>query len=73
MPDLVGRSEDDAVNEIVGAGLQVGSIASQPLPASDNNATAGRCLPPQRMVVKTIPAAGQRVYEGQGIGLEVTR
>ena len=31
MPDLVGRSEDDAVNAIVGAGLHVGTIASQQL------------------------------------------
>jgi eukaryotic-like serine/threonine-protein kinase len=71
MPDLVGHSEDDAVNEIVGAGLRVGSIASQPPPAdADANATVPSGT---RMVVRTIPAAGQRVYEGQGITLEVTR
>ena len=38
MPDLVGRSEDDAVNEIVGAGFHVGRIASQPPPAGDSAA-----------------------------------
>jgi eukaryotic-like serine/threonine-protein kinase len=71
MPDLVGRSEDDAVNEIVGAGLRVASISSQPPPAdADPNATIPSGT---RMVVRTIPAAGQRVYEGQGITLEVTR
>ncbi len=71
MPDLVGRSEDDAVNEIVGAGLHVGRIASQAPPA-DANAT--EAVPSgTRMVVRTIPGAGQRVYEGQGISLEVTR
>ena len=71
MPDLVGRSEDDAVNEIVGAGLRVGRIASQPPPA-DTNAT--ETVPSgTRMVARTIPAAGQRVYEGQAIALEVTR
>ncbi len=73
MPDLVGRSEDDAVNEIVAAGFHVGTIASQPAPAADNAAAAATAAPPSRMVVRTIPAAGQRVYEGQGIGLEVTR
>ena len=26
-----------------------------------------------RMVVKTVPGAGQRVFQGQGIALEVTR
>src|SRR5271166_5713984 len=71
MPDLVGHSEDDAVNEIVGAGLRVGRIASQPPPA-DSSAT--ETVPSgTRMVVKTIPGPGQRVYEGQGISLEVTR
>ena len=71
MPDLVGRSEDDAVNEIVGAGLRVGGIASQP-PSADSNAT--ETVPSgTRIVVRTIPGPGQRVYEGQGISLEVTR
>ncbi len=88
MPDLVGHSEDDAVNAIVGAGLHVGTIASQAAPpsqappAADSNsvpAVTGNSSPaapptaPSRTVVRTIPAAGQRVYEGQGIGLEVTR
>jgi eukaryotic-like serine/threonine-protein kinase len=72
MPDLVGRSEDDAVNEIVGAGLRVAGIASQPLPAGDST-SAEAVAPPSRIVVHTTPGAGQRVYEGQGIGLEVTR
>ena len=71
MPDLVGHSEDDAVNEIVGAGLHVGRIASQAPPA-DANAT--EAVPSgTRMVVHTIPGPGQRVYEGQAISLEVTR
>src|SRR5271165_4987188 len=71
MPDLVGRSEDDAVNEIVGAGLRVGGIASQPPPPADSNATES--VPSgTRMVVRTFPPAGQRVYDGQSIGLEVT-
>jgi len=71
VPDLVGRSEDDAVNEIVSAGLRVGSITSQP-PPTDSNPTAA--VPSgTRMVVRIIPAAGQRVYEGQSISLEVTR
>ena len=73
MPDLVGHIEDDAVNEIVGAGLRVGRIASQELPpATDSNAP--ETIPSStRMVVRTTPSAGQRVYEGQAIGLEVTR
>jgi len=72
MPDLAGRSEDDAVNEIVGAGLRVGNIASQSPPPADSNATE-TVTSGTRMVVKTIPATGQRVYEGQAIALEVTR
>jgi beta-lactam-binding protein with PASTA domain len=72
MPDLVGRGEDDAVNVIVGAGLHVSTIASQPPPAGESTPAAAP-VSPSRTVVRTTPAAGQRVYEGQGIGLEVTR
>jgi beta-lactam-binding protein with PASTA domain len=72
MPDLVSRSEDDAINEVVNAGLHVGNISTQPAPTAE--ATATQTVPSgTRMVVKTIPAAGQRVYQGQGIGLEVTQ
>lgn len=73
MPDLVGHSEDDAVNEIVGAGLRVGRIASQAPPPATDNSAAETVPSGTRMVVKTYPGAGQRVYEGQGISLEVTR
>jgi beta-lactam-binding protein with PASTA domain len=72
MPDFVGRGEDDAINAIVGAGFHVGGIASQPLPASDSTSEEEAALP-SRVVVRATPAAGQRIYEGQGIGLEVTR
>jgi len=72
MPDLTGRSEDDAVKQIVEAGFHVAAIASQPLPAGDSTSAEAPAAP-SRVVVRTRPAAGQRVYEGQGIGLEVTR
>jgi beta-lactam-binding protein with PASTA domain len=72
MPDLRGRTEDVAVNAIVGAGLKVGSIAGQP--AAEGDANTPETLPAgTRMVMKTIPGAGQRVYEGQSVNLEVTR
>ncbi len=71
MPDLVGRGEDDAVEVIVNAGLRVGTIFTQPAPAAQPNA---QTVPSgTRMVVKTTPGAGQRVFQGQGIGLEVTQ
>lgn len=73
MPDLAGHSEDDAVNAIVGAGLKVGRIASQPPPAATENDAANAVPSGTRMVVKTYPAAGQRVWAGQAISLEVTR
>jgi len=94
MPDLVGQSEDSAVNAIVNAGLHVSGIQSQstPAPAPNPSAPANPPATPQsnpsvapqanspetvptgtRMVVRTYPAAGQRVFEGQGIGLEVTQ
>src|ERR1017187_7159000 len=72
MPDLRGRTEDETVNAIVGAGMKVGSIASQP--AAEGDANTPETLPAgTRMVMKTIPGAGQRVYEGQSVNLEVTR
>ena len=71
MPDLRGRGEDDAVNAIVGAGLRVGTITTQEQPADTSSQEA---LPyGTRIVVRTVPAAGQHVYEGQSINLEVTR
>ncbi|HLI63430.1 MAG TPA: PASTA domain-containing protein [Terriglobales bacterium] len=88
MPDLTGQSEDSAINEIVNAGLRVGDITSQPVtasqPAPAGNANQTPAAAPQananpaapsatRTVVKTIPAAGQRVWQGQGIALQVTQ
>lgn len=72
MPDLVGQSEDAAIDAIVNAGLRVAGIATQAAPAAAQNAT--QTVPNgTRMVIKTSPAAGQRVFQGQGIGLEVTQ
>jgi len=72
MPDLVGRSEDAAIDAIVNAGLRVGGIATQSSPLPEQN--AAQAVPNgTRMVTKTTPAAGQRVWQGQGIALEVTR
>ena len=72
MPDFVGQSEDASIDAIVSAGLRVAGIATQPAPAAAQ--TASQSVPAgTRMVVKTTPAAGQRVFQGQGIGLEVTQ
>jgi len=72
MPDLIGQSEDAAIDQIVNAGLRVGEITTQSAaPAAQN---APQSVPAgTRMVVKTTPAAGQRVWQGQGIALEVTQ
>ncbi len=71
MPSLIGRSEDEAINAIVQAGFKVGSITSQAAPSDSSSAND---IPSGlRMVTHTSPGAGQRVYEGQGIALEVTR
>jgi beta-lactam-binding protein with PASTA domain len=71
MPDLRGRTEDEAVNAIIGAGLKAGSITSQLPPGADTNSP--ETLPGTRTVVKTVPGPGQRVWDGQAINLEVTR
>src|SRR6516162_4734074 len=72
MPDLRGRTEDEAVNAIVRAGLKVGSISSQPAPGEDES-SPDTISPGTRIVTKTVPAAGQRVWEEQAINLEVTQ
>jgi beta-lactam-binding protein with PASTA domain len=72
MPDLVGRGEDDAVNEIVSAGLRIAGISSQAAAAPASN-TPEAAPSGSRTVIKTSPAAGQKVYAGQGIGLQVTQ
>lgn len=65
MPDLRGRSEDEVINAVVAAGLKVGKISTQEnTPGSGTYGT--------RQVIKTVPAAGQRIYEGQNVNLEVT-
>ncbi len=70
MPDLVGQREDSAIDVIVNAGLRVAGIST----AAPAQANAPQAVPAgTRMVVKTTPAAGQRVFQGQGIGLEVTQ
>jgi beta-lactam-binding protein with PASTA domain len=69
MPDLRGRGEDEAINAIVGAGLKVGKISTQE-DAGNSNEFSGISA---RRVTRTIPAAGQRIYEGQNVNLEVTR
>ncbi len=72
MPDLRGRTQDEAVSAIVGAGLKVGSISSQA--AADADASAPETMPyGTRVVTRTVPAAGQRVWEEQTVSLEVTR
>jgi beta-lactam-binding protein with PASTA domain len=86
MPDLTGQNEDNAINEIVNAGLRVGDITSQSAPAAQSppaNANQTAAAPQSnagqaassgtRTVVKTTPDAGQRVWQGQGIALQVTQ
>lgn len=72
MPDLRGRTEDDAVAAIVAAGLKVSSIASQPVDASQANSPE-TLSSGARIVTRTVPAPGQRIWDGQSINLEVTR
>jgi len=71
MPDLTGRGINQAIDAIVAAGLKVGHIESQP-PAPAPGTPAGTLPAGTRMVVRTSPSAGQRVWEGQAIALEVT-
>ncbi len=69
MPDLRGRSEDEAINAIVSAGLKVGSISTREnAPGNASEALSNGA----RRVTRTVPAAGQRIYQGQSIDLEVT-
>lgn len=72
MPDLVGQSEDAAISAIVNAGLPVPGIHTQSAPPGQAN-TPQAVPNGTRMVVRTSPAAGQRLFQGQPIALEVTQ
>ena len=65
MPDLRGGNEDDVINAIVAAGLKVGSISTEANVSGLGDAGT-------RRVLRTIPAAGQRIYDGQSVNLVVT-
>jgi len=65
MPDLRGGNEDDVINAIVAAGLKVGSISTEANVSGLGDAGT-------RRVMRTIPAAGQRIYDGQSVNLVVT-
>jgi eukaryotic-like serine/threonine-protein kinase len=83
MPDLVGQGVDQAMDAIVNAGLRVGDVSTQVIspvqpgtPQASSPVQPGTSQPVPagtRVVVKTAPGAGQRVFQGQGIRLEVTR
>ena len=70
MPDLRGRGEDEVINAIVGAGLRVGTISTEEDAGGAATEFSGIS---SRRVTRTIPAAGQRIYEGQTVNLEVSR
>lgn len=65
MPDLRGHNEDEVINAIVAAGLKVGSITTQ-------ETASGLGAFSSRQIIRTIPGAGQRIYEGQSVNLMVT-
>jgi beta-lactam-binding protein with PASTA domain len=70
MPDLRGRTQSDATRAIEEAGLKVGNVSTQ----ASADPSAPETMPQgDRLVVRSIPGPGQRVYEGQAVGLEVTR
>jgi beta-lactam-binding protein with PASTA domain len=69
LPDLRGRTQTDAMRAIEDAGLKVGNVSAQ---AGD--ASTPETMPPgERLVVRSVPGPGQRVFEGQAVSLEVTR
>jgi len=74
MPDLSGMRLADASVAITNAGLKVGSVAGPKVdanaaPAPSNGAPARPAT--DALIVKQIPAAGQRVTSGAVVNLEV--
>jgi beta-lactam-binding protein with PASTA domain len=69
MPDLRGRNEDDVINAIVAAGLKVGRITTQ---ESDPGSPPALGAYATRQIIRSVPAAGQKIHQGQGINLIVT-
>ena len=83
MPDLVGRSEDDAINEArQRRPARADDQHPGATPSTDGRPThqcsaaavaAGSLLPARRMVVKPFPRPGQRIFAGQGISVWKSR
>jgi beta-lactam-binding protein with PASTA domain len=67
MPDLSGLTVDSATKRITGAGMNVGAVLSL------NESNGQPALNAPAIVVRTNPAAGQRVTPGMTINLEVSR
>jgi serine/threonine-protein kinase len=70
MPDLVGRSLDDATRVIVGAGLRLGDVATVRTQAP---AAGEKTLPTLPIVAKQVPAAGQKIQPGAAVNVQVVR
>jgi len=69
MPDLRGRTQSDATRAIEDVGLKVGNVSAQ----AGDPSTPETMPPGDRLVVRSVPGPGQRVFEGQTVSLEVTR
>jgi eukaryotic-like serine/threonine-protein kinase len=80
MPDLIGRSLDDATRIVVSNGLRVGKISTlgKPAPSSPSQPDQSGAPPSQAVstlpiVVGQAPAAGQKVMPSGNVNLDVVR
>jgi eukaryotic-like serine/threonine-protein kinase len=80
MPDLVGRSLDDATRVLVSAGMRVGKISTVTNPQTATAAPPAQPgvaqAPPLLIlpiVVRQAPAAGQKAVPNVGVNLDVVR
>jgi eukaryotic-like serine/threonine-protein kinase len=79
MPDLVGRSLDDATRVVVGYGLRVGKVSTVGKPATPSQPQNGSTAPGAEpiltlpIVVGQAPAVGQKVLPNGNVNLDVVR
>jgi beta-lactam-binding protein with PASTA domain len=80
MPDLVGRSLDDATRVVVSNGLRVGKVSTVGKPAANtvpqgdqSGAPPSQSIATLPIVVGQAPAAGQKIMPNGNVTMDVVR
>lgn len=80
MPDLLGRSLDDATRVVVSSGLRLGKVNTVGTPAATSAMQPGQSVAPPSQTISTLPivvgqapAAGQKIMPNGNVNIDVVR